>query len=94
MVKEFVIMQYSSNFVCALLMRYASVLQKRSNEKIFSGGRVRLTFLHTGWEHKMVHVSRDDVRSVVRFRESWQGDQVAEEVPEETVVAVAQQEPA
>jgi hypothetical protein len=42
----------------------------------------------------MVHVSRDDVRSVVRFRESWQGDQVAEEVPEETVVAVAQQEPA
>jgi hypothetical protein len=55
---------------------------------------VRLTFLHTGWEHKMVHVSRDDVRSVVRFRESWQGDQVAEEVPEETVVAVAQQEPA
>jgi hypothetical protein len=38
----------------------------------------------------MVHASRDDVRSVVRFREAWEEDRVAEEVPEETWEAEAQ----
>lgn len=30
---------------------------------------VRLSFLQTGWEHKMGHASRDGVRSVVSFAE-------------------------
>jgi hypothetical protein len=52
--------------------------------------RVRLTFVHTAEEHKRDRVSRDDVQKVVRFREAWQEDRVAEEVQERTVVAVAQ----